>query len=92
MDYKNYSEEQRVWPGVQRPDGTTLELEPGEVVELDDLPEGFNDPYLKPVGYVPPTQPTGLAHLVSADETTVAEGADHNDDIDPDNNDDGEQS
>ena len=42
----------RVWPHIQRPDGSTLELAPGESAEVD-LPEEFSDPHLsdaKPKG------------------------------------------
>jgi hypothetical protein len=47
MLYKNTSDEQRTWPSLQRPDGATLELAPGEEVDLD-LPAGFEDLHLKP--------------------------------------------
>jgi hypothetical protein len=33
--YRNTSEHRRVWPNVRRPDGSTLELEPGEECALD---------------------------------------------------------
>jgi hypothetical protein len=47
MLYQNTSSEQRLWPSLQRPDGTTLELAPGEEITLD-LPLDFEDPHLKP--------------------------------------------
>lgn len=34
----------RVWPSIQRPDGRTLALEPGESADLDVEPD---DPYLR---------------------------------------------
>ena len=37
-DFRNTSEQQRVWPNIIGPDGSTLELEAGEVVELDKAP------------------------------------------------------
>ena len=43
--FKNSDVHARVWTHVQRPDGRTLELEPGEEVELD-LSDGFEDAYL----------------------------------------------
>ena len=45
--YTNTSSSRRVWPRIQGPDGHTLELDPGESVDLDP-PEGFADPYLQP--------------------------------------------
>lgn len=70
---ENTSDEVRVWPAIQTstdrhvgeelvPAGTTLELEPGESAEVEDLPEDFEDPYLKvvepPVAKVtPPAAP-----------------------------------
>ncbi len=47
LRFKNVSEECRIWPSLQC-DGRTLALEAGQEVELD-LPDGFDDPYLKPV-------------------------------------------
>jgi hypothetical protein len=42
----------RVWIGLTNlANGQTLELGPGEEAETD-LPDDFNDPYLKPVGAV----------------------------------------
>ncbi len=41
--YKNTSEQRRVWPRIQHGNGT-LELDPGEVV---DLPEVVEDVHLK---------------------------------------------
>jgi hypothetical protein len=46
MKYQNTSSETRRWTGIQRPDGRGLELEPGEVVELDCE---VSDPFLAPV-------------------------------------------
>lgn len=43
--YKNASGEPRVWPGIQKPDGSTLELDPNETAELD-LPDDFDDTFL----------------------------------------------
>lgn len=47
MLYKNTSGIRRVWPQLQRPDGSTLELDAGESAELD-LPAGFKDTNLQP--------------------------------------------
>lgn len=47
--YRNFDVHTRVWPGLQRADGRTLELEPGEEDELFDLPKGFSDPHLREV-------------------------------------------
>ena len=46
-EFVNKGSERRVWPGIQREDGRTLELDPGESAELD-LPPRFKDPYLQP--------------------------------------------
>ena len=46
--YRNADSQTRIWPGLQRPDNRTLELEAGEEAELD-LPAGFKDPWLVPV-------------------------------------------
>ena len=46
--YKSTAQHRRVWPSIQRPDGSTLELDPGETAELD-LPKGFKDPALEVV-------------------------------------------
>lgn len=46
--FVNSADEERTWPGIQRPDGSTLQLAPGETAELD-LPGEFEDEYLKPV-------------------------------------------
>jgi len=43
---ENVSDHRRVWPALQTPEGTTLELAPGETAEVA-LPEDFEDPYLK---------------------------------------------
>lgn len=45
MKYVNTDWQSRVWLHLQTPDGQTLELAPGETVELADRIE---DPYLKP--------------------------------------------
>lgn len=45
MKHKNFSAERRVWSGIQAPDGSTLELGPGEEV---DLPRRVKDPVLRP--------------------------------------------
>jgi hypothetical protein len=60
--YKNDSDESRLWPSISTSDGSTLELAPGEEAELD-LPEGFEDEYLKPAGAkaVPASPPTVIA-------------------------------
>lgn len=34
--YKNISDVRCIWPAVQRPDGSTLELGPGETAELNE--------------------------------------------------------
>ncbi len=52
MKYVNTDSLERVWPNLSNPaTGTTLELKPGEVVDLDpkNLPEDFEDAFLKPV-------------------------------------------
>lgn len=41
----NTSEQRRYWPSLSA-DGHTLELDPGEGAEVD-VPEGFDDPWLK---------------------------------------------
>lgn len=46
MKYANTDAETRRWLTLQHPDGHTLELAPGETVELK---EEIDDPYLKPV-------------------------------------------
>ena len=46
--YANRDVHRRVWPGIARPNGRTLELEPDEEAELD-LPSDFTDPHLRPV-------------------------------------------
>lgn len=45
--YRNTSESRRVWTHIQLPDLSTLELDSGETVELE-LPDDFEDTYLKP--------------------------------------------
>jgi hypothetical protein len=44
--FRNTSEQRRIWPDIIGPDGRTLELDAGEVVELDSARQ---DRYLKPV-------------------------------------------
>lgn len=39
-EFKNTTGERRVWPTIQRPDGTTLELDVDETADLD-VPEDF---------------------------------------------------
>jgi len=46
--FKNHDDNRRVWTGIQLEDGSTLELGPGESIELD-LPKSFRDPHLRPV-------------------------------------------
>jgi len=46
--FRNFDVHTRVWPGLQRADGRTLELEPGEECELQ-LPEDFADEHLRAV-------------------------------------------
>lgn len=46
MKHVNTDVHRRRWITLQGPDGRTLELDPGQVV---DLPEPIDDPYLKPV-------------------------------------------
>lgn len=46
--FVNSGDEERTWPGIQRPDGSTLRLAAGETVELE-LPSDFEDGYLVPV-------------------------------------------
>ena len=46
--FRNFDVHTRVWPGLQRADGRTLELEPDEECELD-LPETFADEHLRAV-------------------------------------------
>jgi hypothetical protein len=46
--FRNTDTHRRVWPGITKPDGTSLELGPSEGAELD-LPQSFEDTYLKPV-------------------------------------------
>ena len=46
--YKNTSSSYRLWPAITNPHtGTTLELQPGEEVDID-LPNEFKDPHLRP--------------------------------------------
>ena len=72
--YRNADYQTRVWPSLQRPDGRTLELEPGETVELE-LPEDFTDTHLL-AGKARPTRPK------RTDDATaeVADSDDQNDD------------
>lgn len=46
MLYENTDVHRRIWEHIADPAGHTLELGPGERVRL---PEGINDPYLRPV-------------------------------------------
>lgn len=48
MRFKNFDSNTRTWLNLQREDGRTLELEPGETVDLD-LPKDFSDPHLRPI-------------------------------------------
>jgi hypothetical protein len=48
MRFKNHDSNTRMWLTLHREDGRTLELEPGETVDLD-LPKDFSDPHLRPV-------------------------------------------
>ena len=47
--FTNSDHETRVWPGIVDPEGHTVELAPGEEIELD-LPDDFEDAHLVPVG------------------------------------------
>lgn len=42
----NTSPDRRIWTRLQREDGRTLELDPGESAENVDLPDGFASPFL----------------------------------------------
>ena len=44
MEYVNTNAQRRVWPALRGSDGSTLDLGPGETVELSSDPQ---DPYLK---------------------------------------------
>ena len=55
MLWQNTSDSARRWDNLQR-DGHTLELAPGEACELD-LPEDFEDAWLKPVKAEQPAEP-----------------------------------
>jgi hypothetical protein len=70
MLYKNVGDETRVWPGILRPDGSTLELEPGATADLT-LPDDFEDTYLKPDigGWTPPVSPPNDTPVSVPDET-----------------------
>ena len=50
QSYTNTSSDHRVWPGIRTPDGLTLELAPGESVDLD---VEVTDPYLQPTKAAP---------------------------------------
>lgn len=49
--YRNTDDHRRVWGKLQRPDGRTLELDPGEVVDLNETTDA---PYLELVNSKPP--------------------------------------
>ena len=46
--FRNYDVNTRVFTHLQRADGRTLELAPGETCDDVDLPDDFDDPWLKP--------------------------------------------
>jgi len=69
--YRNTTEQRRVWPTIQRPDGTTLDLEPGETAELE-LPENFSDATLEDVA--PPKKLT-KKEQEAQDKAVAAEAA-----------------
>lgn len=48
MEYINTDDQTRTWSAISLPNGSTLELEPKEKIELD-LDKTFDDPYLKVV-------------------------------------------
>jgi len=70
--YRNADYLTRVWPHIQRPDGRTLELEPGEEVELD-LPDDFVDRHLL-AGQARKTRPKKTT--ATTDETTTEQDGD----------------
>jgi hypothetical protein len=47
VEYENCDNQRRVWPALTAPNGKTLQLDPGESVDLD-LAADFEDPYLVP--------------------------------------------
>lgn len=68
MTVTNTSTTKRHWNHLTNKEtGTTLELDPGESGEVDDLPDDFEDPYLEvtagtPAGPLhPPSQPASPA-------------------------------
>lgn len=65
--YVNTGDQTRVWVTISRPDGSTLQLAPGEEVDLDlapntagpdEEPNGFVDAYLKPKATPKPSKKT----------------------------------
>ncbi len=73
--YTNTDDQQRIWIGLQNADGTTVSLEPGGSVELD-LPDDFDDPYLKPAQGNPASAKTGsppAPPITDADASTPKE-------------------
>lgn len=70
--YRNADYQTRVWPSIQRPNGRTLELEPGEEVELD-LPDDFVDRHLL-AGQARRTRPKKTASPDVTETTTEQDG------------------
>lgn len=69
--FRNTDTYRRVWPNISRPDGTTLELGPSEVAELD-LPRSFANPHLEAwPRAVPKKLPTNVAGTGDGDSTTA---------------------
>lgn len=79
--YRNTDSETRIWPTLQRPDGRTLELAPGEEAEVGE--EIAADPWLAPVARAtPPAEPlrgsqvaTGPARSEPAPQSTPPSAA-----------------
>lgn len=74
--YVNTDSQERVWPGLSAPDGSTLSLEAGESVELS-LPADFSDAYLKPKPAAPaaPVQTAPKPPLTPTPPASIAGGS-----------------
>lgn len=67
--YTNTHHERRYWPDLQLAGtGLTVELDPGETADIGDVPDGFDDPYLKPASQ--PRPPAAPEIAQEAEETS----------------------
>lgn len=75
MLHTNTDVHTRVWPSLSV-DGHTLSLGAGESADID-VPDGFDDPYLKPVDTKPRSQKAKASDPAVPGEPDAAPAADH---------------